>query len=60
MGAGVHLLTGGGQRGGGEPATEAEHYIRCPTCAGLIDMRDLAQVMKHEGPLPHPALDRRQ
>ena len=38
-----------GERVGGEPATEAEHFIRCPTCGALVDMRDLAQVLKHDG-----------
>jgi hypothetical protein len=29
----------------GQPATdEAEHFIKCPACAGWIDCRDLAQV----------------
>ena len=39
---------------------EAEHYIRCPACGGLIDMRALGQVFVHEGPLPHPVEDRAQ
>jgi hypothetical protein len=43
-----------------EPAGEAEHFIRCPTCGGWINMRDLAQVLEHEGPLPHPAQDKAQ
>jgi hypothetical protein len=30
------------------------------TCGGYFDMRDLGQVMGHEGPLPHPAQDRPQ
>jgi hypothetical protein len=49
-----------GHRVGGEPADEAEHFIKCPTCGNWIDMRDLAQVLEHEGPLPHPAQDRAQ
>jgi hypothetical protein len=45
----------------GPPATaEAEHFVRCPTCGGWMDCRDLAQVFEHEGPLPHPAQDRPQ
>ena len=47
-----------GKRVGGEPAEEAEHVIKCPTCGGYVDMRDLAQVLEHEGPLPHPVQDR--
>jgi hypothetical protein len=49
-----------GRRVGGEPATEAEHFMKCPVCGGYIDMRDLAQVMEHQGPLPHPAQDQAQ
>jgi hypothetical protein len=49
-----------GQRVGGEPASEAEHYIRCPDCGGWIDCRDLGAVLEHEGPLPHPAGDKPQ
>jgi hypothetical protein len=43
---------------GGEPKSEADHFIKCPTCGGWVDMRDLGQVLEHEGPLPHPAQDR--
>jgi hypothetical protein len=25
-----------------EPTSEAGHFIRCPTCGGYIDLRDLA------------------
>jgi hypothetical protein len=49
-----------GQRVGGEPVDESEHYVRCPTCNGLIDMRDLARVLEHDGPLPHPTGDGQQ
>ena len=37
-----------GERVGGEPEDEIEHFITCPTCAELIDMRNLAQVFDHE------------
>ena len=43
-----------------KPASEAEHFIRCHDCGGVIDVRDLAQVMEHMGPLPHPAQDGEQ
>jgi hypothetical protein len=43
-----------------KPASEADCFIRCPGCGGLIDIRDLAQVFEHAGPLPHPAMDREQ
>jgi hypothetical protein len=49
-----------GERVDREVADEAEHFIRCPTCGGWVDMRDLAQVFEHEAPLPHPAQDRPQ
>jgi hypothetical protein len=49
-----------GRRVGGEPTGEAEYFIRCPDCGGLIDMRDLGQVLEHEGPLPHPPANRPQ
>jgi hypothetical protein len=42
------------------PADEPEHFIKCPLCGGLVDMRDLGQVLDHEGPLPHPAQDQPQ
>lgn len=44
----------------GPPVEEAEHFMRCPDCGGWFDMRDLAQVMAHAGPLPHPAEDQEQ
>ena len=46
-----------GKRLGEPPADDAEHFIKCPACAGWIDCRDLACVFDHEGPLPHPAQD---
>lgn len=49
-----------GQRVGGEPANEAEHFMQCEACGGYFDMRDLGQVFEHEGPLPHPAQDKPQ
>jgi len=41
-------------------ADESEHFIKCGTCGGWIDCRDLGQVFDHEGPLPHPAQDQEQ
>ena len=32
-----------GKPADGIPTTEAEHYMRCPACGGMIDCRDLAQ-----------------
>jgi hypothetical protein len=48
-----------GKRLGNPPASEAEHFIRCPGCGGGIDCRDLGQVFEHEG-LPHPPQDQPQ
>jgi hypothetical protein len=44
----------------GIPTNEADHFIRCPACGGLVDCRDLGQVFAHVGELPHPAVDRPQ
>jgi hypothetical protein len=41
-----------------KPSGEAEHFLRCPACGGWFDIRDLAQVVAHAGPLPHPPADR--
>ena len=49
-----------GQRLGGEPKSEADHFMQCPACGGTFDMRDLAQVFQHDGPLPHPVEDKPQ
>jgi hypothetical protein len=49
-----------GQRVDRKGVTEADHFLKCPACGGWIDVRDLAQVFEHPGPLPHPAQDREQ
>lgn len=36
----------------------AGDFIKCPECGGWVDSRDLASVMAHAGPLPHPPADR--
>ena len=43
-----------GERIGGPPANEAEHFYQCKKCGAWVDMRDLGMVFDHEGPLPHP------
>lgn len=48
-----------GRRVGGDPADEAEHFVRCG-CGGWVDRRDLGQVLDHVGPLPHPPQDQPQ
>jgi hypothetical protein len=30
--------------------SEAEHFIRCPNCGVLLDLRDLGQVLEHDTP----------
>jgi hypothetical protein len=42
------------------PTQEADHFVRCPACGGLVDCRDLAQALAHNGPLPHPKEDKPQ
>ncbi|MDB5407711.1 MAG: hypothetical protein JWL84_2623 [Rhodospirillales bacterium] len=37
-----------GERVGGDPADEAEHYQVCPACGQTVDMRDLDAVLHHE------------
>jgi hypothetical protein len=37
-----------------------EHFYQCDAWGGWIDRRDLAQLLDHEGPLPHPAQDKPQ
>ncbi|MCA1458107.1 hypothetical protein I6F35_33780 [Bradyrhizobium sp. BRP22] len=48
------------ERVGGPPKDEAENFIKCEFCGGWIDCRDLASVMDHAGPLPHPVEDKPQ
>jgi hypothetical protein len=40
--------------------SEADYFLQCPACGGWVDIRDLAAVFEHEGPLPHPPGDRPQ
>src|SRR5262249_11761221 len=37
-----------GERVDGEPNNEAYHFITCPTCGRLVDMRELGQVLLGE------------
>ena len=37
-----------------EPKDEAGHFYQCDECGAWVDMRDLATVLAHEWPLPHP------
>jgi hypothetical protein len=38
-----------GRPDGWTPTSEADHFEKCPTCGHLIDCRDLAEVLEHEG-----------
>jgi hypothetical protein len=44
-----------GRPEGWTPTNEADHYIECPTCGHMIDCRDLAEVLEHEGPHQAPS-----
>jgi len=48
-----------GQRIGGDPDDELEHFYLCKACQQPVDMRDLAAVFHHEEPghEPLPAED---
>lgn len=37
-----------GRRIDGEPADEAEHFMVCSSCGQAVDMRDLAEVFRHD------------
>jgi hypothetical protein len=39
-----------GERLGGAPADEREHFYRCPECGQAVDKRDPGQVFHHEKP----------
>jgi hypothetical protein len=49
-----------GERIGGPPLSEAEHFWKCEACGGWYDMRDLVAMLDHAEPLPHPACDQTQ
>jgi hypothetical protein len=49
-----------GERFDKSVTSETDHFLKCPVCGGWFDMRDLAQVFEHAGPLPHPTQDREQ
>jgi hypothetical protein len=47
------------KRQGGEPQDERKHFDKCPVCGRWVDLRDLADVLAHEGacdgtPAPQP------
>ena len=42
------------ERIGGEPCREAEHFMRCPECGQMFDMRRLGDVLHHDEPGHEP------
>ena len=46
-----------GKQIGGRPLTPATRFVCCEICGGRFDCLDLAAVLDHEQPLPHPAED---
>lgn len=43
-----------GKRIGPEPSDEADHFFICAACGQAVDMRDLAEVCRHEEPGHEP------
>lgn len=43
-----------GERLGGEPPTEADHFYVCAACGQAVDRRDIRQVLWHEVPDHEP------
>jgi len=37
-----------GERLGGQPQDEREHFIKCPACGRWLDMRRLDEILDHE------------
>lgn len=46
-----------GDRQGGEPDDEADHFYKCAECGGWVDKRDLGAVFDHEPGGSHPKID---
>jgi hypothetical protein len=43
-----------GERVGGEPEDESEHFYTCARCGQAVDMRDLYAVFHHEQEVHEP------
>ncbi|WP_247281683.1 MULTISPECIES: hypothetical protein [unclassified Bradyrhizobium] len=41
------VMTDDGKPSGWQPRTERDHFIRCPICGKMLDMRDLGEVISH-------------
>ncbi len=37
-----------------EPLGELDHYFECSECGWMIEMRNLGEVLEHEGPHERP------
>jgi hypothetical protein len=35
------------------PGSDLDHFMVCPGCGAIIDMRDLGMAFQHAGELPH-------
>ncbi|MEY9884959.1 hypothetical protein [Bradyrhizobium sp. USDA 329] len=40
-------MTEDGKPHGWHPRSEGDHFIRCPACGKMLDMRDLSNVIEH-------------
>jgi uncharacterized C2H2 Zn-finger protein len=50
-------MTARGKPSGWTPQSELDHFMRCPGCGKIFDMRDLGQAVDHlhDGPDDAPA-----
>ena len=42
-----------GKPAGWTPLSDLDHFMVCPGCGAIIDMRDLGMAFQHAGELPH-------
>jgi hypothetical protein len=42
-----------GKPSGWTPENDLDHFMVCPGCGAVIDMRDLGIAFQHAGELPH-------
>jgi hypothetical protein len=45
--SGSRPMSSEGKPKGWQPGSERDHFIRCPCCGEMLDMRDLGQVLEH-------------
>lgn len=41
------MMPSEGKPEGWKPQSEGDHFIRCPVCGKMLDMRDLGEVLEH-------------